>query len=33
MHELSVNSGKSLKDVVLRIDQRLQDHINLHGRR
>lgn len=32
MDELSMNSGKSVKDVVIRIDARLTDHIELHKR-
>lgn len=30
MDELSFNSGKSVKDVVIRIDARLGDHIEFH---
>lgn len=33
MDELSFNGGKSMKDVVIRIDARLDDHIRLHERR
>lgn len=32
MAELSVNGGKSMKDVVIRLDQRVKDHIQFHER-
>lgn len=32
MDELSFNSGKSVKDVVIRIDARLGDHLEFHQR-
>jgi hypothetical protein len=32
IEELSFNSGKSLKDVVIRIDQRIEDHVEFHRR-